>query len=384
MNAARSLNFVFSSVWLMQSDALANIIAIAERMTTPEALAAKLGRPLDNTRTVERRDGVAIVPITGPVFRYANMFTNISGATSTQVLATDIQTALDDPSVKSIVLNIDSPGGEAAGINELANLIYHARAKKPIHAYIGGVGASGAYWIASAASTVTVDATALVGSIGVVMTYTDTQARDEKSGIKQYEIVSSASPDKRLDMSTQAGRAKAQATVDSLAAVFMSSVARNRGVSTDKVKNDFGRGGLLVGAAAVKAGLANGLGSLESIIAGKALMRPIAAIPSVVSTSTLSPTPAIASAPMNAPTVIARLAPADPIKSSWERVIAKFSATSELASKPMAKRHSQATTSFPPRPVGQQEAIASSPLARPATKGLWDETIAKLLRTSHV
>ena len=127
------------------------LLAVADRQGDPEALEARLGRPLDNTRAVSIRDGVAVIPITGPIMRYANLFTRISGATSTQELATDLQTALDSPQVRAIVLNIDSPGGEASGINELADMIHASRGKKPIKAYVGGTGASAAYWIASAA-----------------------------------------------------------------------------------------------------------------------------------------------------------------------------------------------------------------------------------------
>lgn len=79
------------------------------------------------------------------LFRYANMFTEISGANSTQILATDIRQALDNPAVKAIVLNIDSPEGVAGGINELADMIYAGRSQKRIVAYVCGTCASAAY-----------------------------------------------------------------------------------------------------------------------------------------------------------------------------------------------------------------------------------------------
>jgi signal peptide peptidase SppA len=256
-----------SRPWLILPSSLSEILTVADRMGDPEALASRVGRPLTNTRTVERRDsGVAVIPVVGPIFRYANLLTEISGATSTQVLATDIQAAIDDRSVRGIVLDVNSPGGEATGIHELAQLIFDARAKKPIWAYVGGTGASAAYWIASAAERVLVDATALLGSIGVVMTYRDERERQAKSGVKTIEIVSSSSPDKRLDPDTERGRTKVQQLVDDMAGVFVSSVARNRGVSAETVTNDFGRGGLLMGAAAVSAGMVDGVASLESAI----------------------------------------------------------------------------------------------------------------------
>ncbi|MEE4465088.1 S49 family peptidase, partial [Azotobacter chroococcum] len=165
----RAFELAASRPWLMLPDALDTLMAIADRQGDPEALEARLGKPLDNTRAVSLRDGVAVIPVTGPIMRYANLFTRISGATSTQELATDLQAALDDPKVRAIVLNVDSPGGEATGINELADMIHAARGRKPIKAYVGGTGASAAYWIASAADEVVVDDTALLGSIGVVV-----------------------------------------------------------------------------------------------------------------------------------------------------------------------------------------------------------------------
>lgn len=254
--------------WMIQQEALETILTIAhDRHGDVQAVQTRIGRPLDNARTVSMRDGVAVIPVTGPIFRYANLFTEISGATATGVLARDIQTALDNPYVRGIVLEVNSPGGEATGINELAKLIRDARAQKPIKAYVAGSGASAAYWLASAADEVVVDELAVLGSIGVVMSYLDTSKRDATSGVRSIEIVSSQSPDKRVDPTTDEGRAKVQSIVDAMAQVFVQAVADNRGITPDKVLSDFGRGGVLVGADAVAAGMADRIGSLESVIA---------------------------------------------------------------------------------------------------------------------
>src|SRR5690606_22898690 len=116
-----------------------------------------------------------------------------------------IQTALDDPKVKAIILNMDSPGGEANGINELGDMIFAARGKKPIKAYAGGTIASGAYWLGSAAAELVIDATALVGSIGVVV---EVVTREAREGEKRYTITSSNAPNKRPDLTTEEGRAE--------------------------------------------------------------------------------------------------------------------------------------------------------------------------------
>lgn len=260
----RALELAASQPWLMMPDALDNLLTISDRMGDPVALATKRGERLDETRRVTMRGNVAVVPITGPIFRYANLFTEISGATSTQILATDIQRALDDPKVKSIVLNIDSPGGVASGINELAEMIFAARDRKRIIAYIGGIGASAAYWIASAAGEIVIDEASLAGSIGVVV---EAVIEDEKkTGRTRYQIVSRNAPNKRPDLGTEEGRAKMGETIDAMADVFVGKVARNLGVAAEKVPEMGDHGGIRVGADAVKHGLAHRVGSLESLI----------------------------------------------------------------------------------------------------------------------
>lgn len=261
---SRAFELAASRPWLMLPDALDGLMAIADRQGDPEALEARLGRQLENTRAVTVRDGVAVIPVVGPIMRYANLFTRISGATSTQELATDFQAALDDPKVKAIVFNVDSPGGEANGINELSDMIHAARGRKPIKAYGGGSVASGAYWLASAADELVVDDTALMGSIGVVV---EVLTREAREGEKRWTITSRNAPNKRPDISTEEGRAEISKSIDALGDVFVAKVARNLGVDADQVPAMGDHGGLLVGAAAVKAGLAHRLGSLETLIA---------------------------------------------------------------------------------------------------------------------
>lgn len=282
----RALELAAAQPWLILPDALDNLLAIADRLGDPVALEAQLGRRLDNSRTVTMRDGVAIIPVVGPVFRYANLFTEISGATSTQVLATDLRTALENPDVKSIILNIDSPGGVAGGINELAEMIYAGRSKKRIVAYIGGTGASAAYWIASAATEIVIDETGVAGSIGVVVEAV--AESDGANGRKRYQIVSRNAPNKRPDISTEEGRSEVAKTVDALEDVFLSKTARNLGVPVEQVPDMGDRGGLRVGAAAVQAGLAHRLGSLEGLVTEMA--KPAATQPRKYSMTTVKTT----------------------------------------------------------------------------------------------
>jgi hypothetical protein len=102
-------------------------------------------------------------------------------------------------------MNIDSPGGEASGMHELAQAVYDMRDTMHITAYVGGSGASAAYWLASAAHQIVVDPTAILGSIGVQVAFAEPTA---KAGEKVYKFVSSQSPNKNADAGTKAGAPK--------------------------------------------------------------------------------------------------------------------------------------------------------------------------------
>ena len=260
----RIWNKITGDPWAITETALHTILEVAARENeAPEAVAAKLGRQLQNSYNATERDGVAIIPVTGPLFRYANIFTAISGASSYELIARDFMSALENPQISSIILDIDSPGGEVNGVSELASMIFDARRTKPIIAYASGDAASGAYWIASAADEIVVSETSALGSIGVVGIY---RGKSAKESAETVEIVSSQSPHKRLDPMSDDGRAKLQTRIDAMADVFVSTIARNRSVTPDHVLEHYGGGDVMIGANAVNAGLADRIGSLERLI----------------------------------------------------------------------------------------------------------------------
>jgi ATP-dependent protease ClpP protease subunit len=192
----RAFTLACSIPWAITPEALQQILEISTREHLPdfEAVAAKRSRRMDGAESARLREGgVAVVPVTGPIFRYADFFTDFSGGATIDSLSKDFNAALNDPAVASIVLNIDSPGGEVAGVNEFAQMVFEARGRKPIVAYVDGLGASAAYWIASAADEIVADATAMIGSIGVVAAWPN----PEKKSAREIEFVSSQSPKKR-------------------------------------------------------------------------------------------------------------------------------------------------------------------------------------------
>jgi signal peptide peptidase SppA len=253
-------------VALRQTETLEKIAAEMDK-PLPETMMTRRGERLQNTRYVEIRDSVAVIDVNGRLSKRMGFFAEIcEGGTSTEILLKDFQTVLDNPAVKSIVFNIDSPGGEAFGINEFANHIFNARGKKPMTAYVGGLGCSGAYWIASACDEVVCDKSAFLGSIGVVSVAIDDTQAYKMLGFDKRVVTSSNAPKKRLDLNTDEGMAEFQAELDAMENVFISSVARNRKVKREQVINDFNQGGVLVGADAVKAKMADRVGSLEQVI----------------------------------------------------------------------------------------------------------------------
>jgi ClpP class serine protease len=274
MKTAFALNYLTSHLWAVSPQVLGSMANLAARniedidlnaltALKPEAVAGRAGQPV-TPRLEMREGGVAVLSVVGVISRYASMFDDICGGVSTDALAKEFNQALHDPTVSAIVLTFDSPGGDANGIHELAEMLYQARGKKPIKAYIGGTGASAIYWLASACDEVVIDATARLGSVGVVMSAE--RSRPSEDAPERLEIVSSQSPNKRLDVFTEDGQAAAQQQVDQLADVFVARVARNMSVSRETVLSDFGKGGILIGQAAVDKGMAHRLGSLETLI----------------------------------------------------------------------------------------------------------------------
>ena len=232
-----------------------------------EALSARDAPILQGTKGVEVRSGVAIVSIKGPLARYADAFADISAMTSYARVRKDFQRCMDAPEVRAILFLIDSPGGEVNGCAELADAIYKARGVKPMCAFIGGTGASGAYWLACAVGEIYCARTASLGSIGVVITMVDDSKADEMMGVRTIYVTSSQSPNKRIDPADDASISRVRARADAIAAVFVSDVAKYRGVAEKKVLDDFGQGDVMVGAAAVAAGLADGLSDFETVLA---------------------------------------------------------------------------------------------------------------------
>ena len=213
---------------------------------------------------------VAVLPLYGVISQRASMMDSMCGpqGTSTEKFGAQFRQALNDPQVSGIVIDIDSPGGSVSGVDELASEVYEARGKKPIKAVSNSLSASAAYYIGSQADEYFVSPSSLTGSIGVYTAHHDVSAAMEKDGIKttlisagKYKVEgNSLSPIDSEALSAQ------QQMVNGYYSDFVKAVARGRKTSQTSVREGYGEGRVLRADDAVKAGLADRVGTLDDVL----------------------------------------------------------------------------------------------------------------------
>jgi signal peptide peptidase SppA len=259
--------------WAIEPTALAAIHGLAGGdMLLPPALETTDPQPPHRPGSYHHStvypNAIAVMDIHGHMINRADRWDKIiDGAIDTQELHADLRQLLADPTVETIVLDIDSPGGTVPGIQEFAEEIYQARGTKPIIAWANGVATSAAYWIASAADTVLTTPTTVLGSIGVLATHIDASERYRSLGIKVTHIKSGkdkdiGSPYKPLDEYSQA---TIQARIDHLSDLFLNSVARNRGIPPAAAQATLGNASVFIGNKAIEAGLADAMPTNQEI-----------------------------------------------------------------------------------------------------------------------
>lgn len=191
-------------------------------------------------KDLDIRDGVAHIPIKGTIMKTVPAWFSWFGiaATSTVAVQDQLSRAIEDDRVKSIVLDIESPGGIVKGVAELAADIKAARDLKPTYAHITDMGASAAYWLASQASSVSANTMASVGSIGVYTVVEDTSKAYDKAGIKVHVVSTHELKGAGVEGSqiTEAQLADMQRMIDNYGDIFNAAVADGRGISVAKVE----------------------------------------------------------------------------------------------------------------------------------------------------
>lgn len=206
-----------------------------------------------------RSGKVATVEIVGTISRTGEY------GTSSDQTASDIAALAADAKVGAIELRINSPGGAVAGTFELAASVASASKLKPVFAYITDLGASAAYWVASQATNVYGNQTALVGSIGTYSVVRDTSGLASALGVKVHVVKAGQHKGSGVPGSqvTDEQLAEVQRTVDAINQHFLAGVAAGRKIPLARVQ-ELADGRVHVGQEAEKLGLIDGVLSYDS------------------------------------------------------------------------------------------------------------------------
>ena len=176
-------------------------------------------------------DGVAVIEVSGVLVHRGAWIGQSSGQTSYEGIGAQIAAAASNPAVRGIALEIDSFGGEVAGVFDLADAIRAARSAKPVWAFVAEHAFSAGYALASQADRIILPRTGAVGSIGVVVMHADLSGQLSDAGVTVTLIHSGAH---KVDGNPYAPlpdpvRARIQAEIDSIRTLFAQTVAAGRG-----------------------------------------------------------------------------------------------------------------------------------------------------------
>ena len=218
---------------------------------------------------VQMAGKVGVVPCIGVLSQRGGPVENSSEPTvSCEAIGYALESLVADKSCRSIVLLVDSPGGSVSGVVELANKIHALKSEKKIIGMADSVAASAAYWIAGRATELCVSPGGMVGSIGVLAIHQDESGAAEQAGVKHTVVTSSKYKAEGSPFSPLSAEAKAelQSKVDAYHAMFVSAVARGRGVSEGVVSKTFGQGRMTMAVPARAAGMVDRVTTFQQLL----------------------------------------------------------------------------------------------------------------------
>jgi protease-4 len=240
-------------------------------LSSPLGLIKLWAEMLQPARKPSKKDAVAIVYVDGPILpgqAGSNPFMSSGIAFSTPIRKA-LDEVAEDPSVKAVVLRVDSPGGSAVASEIILNATKRVKAKKPFAVSMGQVAGSGGYYVACGADTVFADSATITASIGVVSGKFVTTPMWKKVGIDWHTIKRGA----RADMLgsdhafTPDERAALQGYMNEVYEVFKKHVTTIRGNRLKKKIDELAGGRVFTGQQALELGLVDKIGSLEDAIA---------------------------------------------------------------------------------------------------------------------
>ena len=233
----------------LQKDYAISYLEKLENATTGEraaALSAFGEKPLDGIISRNDAGNEATIKISGPLSPAGPSpiarFFGFGGTGYIDIISA-IKSVEDDPTVDTVRLAMDTPGGTVAGMDQARQAIENLSTKKKVIAENHGMIASAGYYLAIAANEiVAMSPLVKTGSIGVIIAgldFSDAMARD---GVKRIKIVSKNAPNKQADPTTPHGLSVLQDSVDAPERVFIQKIAEGRGTTEQNVIENFGQG----------------------------------------------------------------------------------------------------------------------------------------------
>jgi len=210
----------------------------------------------------EGADGIGLIDAAGEIVMSGNspgdeMITPLS-------MREQVEWAMDEKKVKAVVLRIDSPGGSATASDMIWRDIVRLKRKKPVVVSMGGVAASGGYYIAAPASKIIAEPTTFTGSIGVIGALPDFSAFKDKYGVS-FHVITQSDRAKLLnpgERATSFDLAIMETGIAEIYRTFLSRVAEGRGMTVERA-DELGQGRVYTGAQALQLGLVDDLGGID-------------------------------------------------------------------------------------------------------------------------
>lgn len=213
------------TLWAMQPEAFSAFMHCAAHENVRRHHSFPDSEPEDTPLYELAEGGVAVIPVEGVILRRGR-FSNEVGL---RAISGALDAALAAPEVRAILLSIHSPGGQARGVKEVADAIFAARRQKPCAAWVDGLCASAAYWLASATGAIYAGPSAEVGSIGVILRHMDKSGWNKEMGLAFTYVTAGAfkavgNPDAAL---SERDLVVLQARVNAIYDMFCGDVAQH-------------------------------------------------------------------------------------------------------------------------------------------------------------
>ncbi len=249
--------------WAGSQESFDAVVKAKESLAT--FAAASGGNMPDTPPTWEKQGSLAIVPVQGSLIDGYAGWLSMFGITGYGEITDALLAAAADNDVTAILLDVRSGGGAVSGVQAVADLVDKLGNFKPVMAHVTNAGASAAYWVMAPASSISLDNSSLVGSIGVMQIHTSYSRQLETDGVDKTIVRSGEYKALGTPFEPLSGPAKAemQGQVDDLAGIFKAHVAKHRNISAA----DTGDGRVYLGKRAITAGLADKVQTRDQAIA---------------------------------------------------------------------------------------------------------------------